>query len=40
MDSVEVVRKFYDETVIYESKRLDRHRVEFELSKRYISRYV
>jgi S-adenosylmethionine-dependent methyltransferase len=40
MDSVENVRKFYDETVNYEWNRLDRHLVEFELSKRYIERYV
>jgi S-adenosylmethionine-dependent methyltransferase len=40
MDSVEIVRKFYDETVNYEWNRLDRHQVEFELSKRYINRYV
>lgn len=40
MDSMEIVRKFYDETVNVEWKRLDRHQVEFELSKRYIRRYV
>ncbi|NHM33812.1 hypothetical protein [Neobacillus terrae] len=40
MDSLEIVRKFYDETVNYEWQRLDRHKVEFELSKRYIKRYV
>jgi 2-polyprenyl-3-methyl-5-hydroxy-6-metoxy-1,4-benzoquinol methylase len=40
MDSLETVRKFYDETVNYEWERLDRHKVEFELSKRYINRYV
>ncbi|MBM7569190.1 class I SAM-dependent methyltransferase [Paenibacillus sacheonensis] len=40
MDSVDVVRKFYDETVNYEWQRLERHQVEFELSKRYITRYV
>jgi S-adenosylmethionine-dependent methyltransferase len=40
MDSTEVVRRFYDETVHYEWVRLDRHKVEFELSKRYIHRYV
>lgn len=34
------VRKFYDETVNYEWRRLDRHQVEFELSKRYINRYI
>lgn len=40
MDNLETVRRFYDETVHVEWKRLDRHRVEFELSKRYINRYV
>jgi S-adenosylmethionine-dependent methyltransferase len=40
MDSIEIVRRFYDETVNYEWRRLDRHQVEFELSKRYITRYV
>ncbi|WP_135554647.1 class I SAM-dependent methyltransferase [Paenibacillus cymbidii] len=40
MDSIEIVRRFYDETVNYEWNRLDRHKVEFELSKRYINRYV
>lgn len=40
MDSMETVRKFYDETVKYEWERLDRHKVEYELTKRYISRYV
>ena len=40
MDSVEIVRKFYDETVNYEWNRLDRHQVEFELSKRFITRYI
>jgi S-adenosylmethionine-dependent methyltransferase len=40
MDSVEIVKKFYDETVNYEWERLDRHKVEFELTKRYINRYI
>jgi 2-polyprenyl-3-methyl-5-hydroxy-6-metoxy-1,4-benzoquinol methylase len=40
MESVEIVRKFYDETVQYEWQRLDRHKVEFELSKRYLNRYI
>ncbi|WP_219836937.1 bifunctional 2-polyprenyl-6-hydroxyphenol methylase/3-demethylubiquinol 3-O-methyltransferase UbiG [Paenibacillus sp. R14(2021)] len=40
MDSLEVVRKFYDETVEYEWNRLERHQVEYELTKRYITRYV
>ena len=40
MDSIETVRKFYDETVNYEWERLDRHKVEFELTKRYLNRYI
>jgi S-adenosylmethionine-dependent methyltransferase len=40
MSSVENVRRFYDETVNYEWRRLDRHQVEFELSKRYMNRYI
>jgi len=40
MDNVDTVRKFYDETVHYEWDRLERHKVEFELTKRYIMRYV
>ncbi|QUW20502.1 class I SAM-dependent methyltransferase [Sporosarcina sp. Marseille-Q4063] len=40
MDSLEVVRKFYDETVNYEWERLERHKVEFELSKRFMNRYI
>lgn len=40
MDSTEIVRRFYDETVQIEWERLDRHKVEYELSKRHISRYI
>lgn len=40
MDSVDIVRKFYDETVNYEWRRLDRHKVEYEISRRFITRYV
>ncbi|MGM0840200.1 MAG: class I SAM-dependent methyltransferase [Bacillota bacterium] len=40
MDSLESVRKFYDDTVNYEWERLDRHIVEFELSKRFMNRYI
>lgn len=40
MDNLDNVRRFYDETVNYEWRRLDRHQVEFELSKRYINRYI
>ncbi|MCG7343728.1 class I SAM-dependent methyltransferase [Sporosarcina sp. ACRSL] len=40
MESLEIVRKFYDETVTYEWDRLERHKVEFELTKRYLNRYI
>ena len=40
MDSLDGVRKFYDETVNDEWERLERHKVEFELSKRYMDRYI
>jgi S-adenosylmethionine-dependent methyltransferase len=40
LDSLEIVRKFYDETVNYEWERLERHKVEFELSKRFMKRYI
>ncbi|WP_051348563.1 class I SAM-dependent methyltransferase [Peribacillus kribbensis] len=40
MDSIDIVRKFYDETIHYEWERLTRHKIEFELTKRYINRYV
>ncbi|WP_189655296.1 class I SAM-dependent methyltransferase [Bacillus sp. HNG] len=40
MENIEIVRKFYDDTVKYEWERLERHKVEFELTKRYLSRYI
>ena len=40
MDNIEVVRKFYDQTVDYEWEILERHKVEFELTKRYLNRYI
>ncbi|HEX5565061.1 MAG TPA: hypothetical protein VFX34_08875, partial [Sporosarcina sp.] len=40
MESIEIVRKFYDETVNYEWERLNSHKVEFELTKRYLNRYI
>ena len=40
MESIEIVRKFYDETVNYEWERLERHKVEFELTKRFMNRYI
>ncbi len=40
MDGLENVKKFYDETVHNEWDRLERHKVEFELSKRFMNRYI
>ena len=40
MDSLEIVREFYDESVNNEWERLERHKVEFELSKRFMNRYI
>ena len=40
MDSLEIVREFYDKTVNDEWERLERHKVEFELSKRFMNRYI
>lgn len=40
MENIEIVKKFYDETVDYEWERLERHKVEFELTKRYLNRYI
>jgi S-adenosylmethionine-dependent methyltransferase len=40
LDSLEIVRKFYNKTVDYEWERLKRHKVEFELTKRYLNRYM
>jgi 2-polyprenyl-3-methyl-5-hydroxy-6-metoxy-1,4-benzoquinol methylase len=40
MKSLDTVRNFYDETVNYEWERLDRHKVEYEITKRYLNRYI
>jgi len=40
IDTVEIVRKKYDENVQSEWERLERHKVEFEITKRYIKRYI
>ena len=40
MDTVEIVRKFYDDAVETEWERLEHHKVEFELNKRFILRYI
>ncbi|WP_170308096.1 class I SAM-dependent methyltransferase [Paenibacillus dakarensis] len=40
IENLENVRQFYDQTVNYEWDRLERHKVEFELTKRYIKRYL
>ncbi|REE68763.1 methyltransferase family protein [Paenibacillus taihuensis] len=39
-DHVDIVKRFYDDTVHYEWHRLDRHKIEFELTKRYLDRYL
>jgi len=40
MDSVENVRQFYDGFVEDEWHRLERHKVEYELTRRYICRFI
>ena len=40
MDAVEVVRKFYDESFELEWERMERHPIEFELTKRFLGRYI
>ena len=40
MDSLKNVMNFYDETVHYEWERLERHKIEFELTKRFLNRYI
>lgn len=40
VDTVEIVRKSYDESVEKEWGRLERHKIEFEITKRYLRRYI
>ena len=40
IDTVEIVRKNYDENFQKEWERLEGHNVEFEITKRYIERYI
>ena len=40
MDSIELVRNRYDEMVQNEWERLVRHKIEFEINKRFIDRYI
>ncbi|WP_040852820.1 hypothetical protein [Planococcus antarcticus] len=35
-----MVRKFYDEKVDCEWKKLERHKIEYELTKRFLKRYI
>ena len=39
-DTVKIVKGFYDKGVVVEWERLQRHKFEFELTVRYINRYV
>ncbi len=39
-DTVKIVKEFYDKSVVVEWERLQRHQFEFELTIRYINRYV
>ncbi len=40
MSDKEIVRKFYDNNAQYEWERLDRHPIEFEVTKHFIDRYI
>ena len=40
MDNTQIVKRFYDENVESEWERLERHPVEFEITKRYLARYI
>lgn len=39
-DTVGIVKEFYDKNTAAEWERLQRHQFEFELTKRYINRYI
>jgi len=39
-DTIKIVKEFYDKSVMVEWERLQRHQFEFELTIRYINRYV
>lgn len=39
-DTVQVVKDYYDSSVIAEWERLERHPFEYELTRRYIDRYI
>jgi len=40
IDTVKIVKEFYDKDATVEWERLQRHQFEFELTTRYINRYV
>lgn len=40
MDISRTVELFYDANTEYEWQRLERHRIEFETTKRYLDKYV
>ena len=37
---IEIVRKYYDDNVQKEWERIDRHKAEFEITKRFMRRYI
>jgi SAM-dependent methyltransferase len=39
-DTVKIIKDFYDNSVMVEWERLQRHQFEFELTTRYINRYI
>jgi len=40
LDTVKIIKDFYDNGVIIEWERLQNHSIEFEITKRYIDRYI
>lgn len=40
MDSKDTVRKYYDENVLYEWERMDRHPLELGITSHYLRRYI
>lgn len=39
-DSIEIVKEFYNNGVLYEWERLDRHSIEFAVTKHFIDKYI
>ena len=40
MDNINIVRNYYDSTTEAEWNRLERHRIEFEITKRFLDKYI